>query len=85
MKAHYHEIPSSIEILKGYHVQHNNWLGLYKGWLRFADDAYLDEFKELSFWMTIKCAIHNLPFCYLKDGIKYNPKNYSEDKNKQIV
>lgn len=75
----------STEIFKGYRVQHNNWLGPYKGGLRFAEDVYLDEFKALSFWMTIKCAIHNLPFGGGKGGIKYNPKLYSEKENKQIV
>ena len=94
LKAHNHEIivkfpvkldNGTIEIFKGYRVQHNNWLGPYKGGLRFAEDVYLDEFKALSFWMTINCVIHNLPFGCLKGGIKYNPKNYSEDKNKQIV
>lgn len=94
LKAHNHEIivkfavildNGSTEIFKGYRVQHNNWLGPYKGGLRFADDVYLDEFKALSFWMTIKCAIHNLPFGGGKGGIKYNPKSYSECENKRIV
>jgi len=35
--------------------------------------------------MTIKCVIHNLIFGGRKGGIKYNPKNYSKDENKQIV
>jgi glutamate dehydrogenase (NAD(P)+) len=94
LKAHNHEIivkfpvqldDGTIEIFKGYRVQHNNWLGPYKGGLRFAEDVYLDEFKALSFWMTIKCAIHNLPFGGGKGGIKYNPKDYSESENKRIV
>jgi glutamate dehydrogenase (NAD(P)+) len=94
LKAHNHEIivkfpvkldNGTTEIFKGYRVQHNNWLGPYKGGLRFAEDVYLDEFKALSFWMTIKCAIHNLPFGGGKGGIKYNPKNYSENENKRIV
>jgi glutamate dehydrogenase/leucine dehydrogenase len=94
LKAHNHEIivkfpvkldDGSTEIFKGYRVQHNNWLGPYKGGLRFAEDVYLDEFKALSFWMTIKCAIHNLPFGGGKGGIKYNPKSYSECENKRIV
>jgi glutamate dehydrogenase/leucine dehydrogenase len=57
----------------------------YKGGLRFAEDVYLDEFKALSFWMTIKCKIHNLPFGGGKGGIKYNPKKYTQNENKRIV
>ena len=74
-----------IEIFKGYRVQHNNWLGPYKGGLRFSEDIYLDECKALSFWMTIKCAVHNLPYGGGKGGIKYNPKKYNENDNKKIT
>jgi len=73
------------EIFKGYRVQHNNWLGPYKGGLRFSEDVYLDECKALSFWMTIKCAIHNLPFGGGKGGIKYDPRKYSPSENKRIT
>jgi glutamate dehydrogenase (NAD(P)+) len=75
----------TTKLFKGYRIQHNNWLGPYKGGLRFDDTVYLDEFKALSFWMTIKCAIHNLPFGGAKGGIKFNPSHYSEEEQKQIV
>jgi glutamate dehydrogenase (NAD(P)+) len=73
-----------IHIFDGYRVQHNNWLGPYKGGLRFSKDVYLDEFKALSFWMTIKCALHDLPFGGGKGGICYDPVLYSEEDNKRI-
>lgn len=75
----------TTQIFKGYRIQHNNWLGPYKGGLRFDETVYLDEFKALSFWMTIKCAIHNLPFGGAKGGIKFMPSKYSEEEQKQIV
>lgn len=75
----------STKIFKGYRIQHNNWLGPYKGGLRFDETVYLDEFKALAFWMTIKCAIHNLPFGGAKGGIKFTPSKYSEEEQKQIV
>lgn len=75
----------TTKIFKGYRIQHNNFLGPYKGGLRFDETVYLDEFKALSFWMTIKCAIHNLPFGGAKGGIKFNPSLYSEEEQKQIV
>jgi len=93
LKAHNNEIivkfpvkldNNTIEIFKGYRVQHNNWLGPYKGGLRFSEDIYLDECKALSFWMTIKCAIHNLPFGGGKGGIKFDPKKYSPTEHKRI-
>ncbi len=76
---------NSIKIFTGFRVQHNNWLGPYKGGLRFCDDIYLEECKALAFWMTIKCALHHLPFGGGKGGIKYNPKEYSENENKKIA
>ena len=36
-----------IKLFKGYRVQHNNWLGPFKGGLRFHSDVYLDECKAL--------------------------------------
>lgn len=75
----------TTKIFKGYRIQHNNLLGPYKGGLRFDDTVYLDEFKALAFWMTIKCAIHNLPFGGAKGGIKFTPSQYSQEEQKQIV
>jgi len=73
----------TTKMFKGYRVQHNNLLGPYKGGLRFHPDVYLDECKALSFWMTLKCALQNLPFGGGKGGIKFNPKDYSQnDLNK---
>ena len=73
-----------VEIFRGYRAQHNNWLGPYKGGLRFSDDVHLEECKALAFWMTIKCALHNLPFGGAKGGVMYNPRKYSEHENRNI-
>ena len=73
-----------VEIFTGYRAQHNNWLGPYKGGLRFSDDVHLEECKALAFWMTIKCALHKLPFGGAKGGVMYNPRKYSENENKNI-
>ena len=73
-----------VEIFTGYRAQHNNWLGPYKGGLRFSDDVHLEECKALAFWMTIKCALHKLPFGGAKGGVMYNPRKYSENENRNI-
>ena len=73
-----------VEIFIGYRVQHNNWLGPYKGGLRFSEEVHMDECKALAFWMTIKCALHKLPFGGAKGGVMYNPRKYSEDENRNI-
>ena len=66
-------------IFKGYRVQHNNINGPFKGGLRFDPIVHLDECKALAAWMTIKCSLQNLPFGGAKGGIKFNPRDYSEN------
>ena len=67
-----------IHIVKGYRVQHNNWLGPYKGGLRFHPRVDIDEVKALAFWMTIKNAVVDVPFGGGKGGIEIDPKSLSE-------
>lgn len=69
---------------KGYRIQHNNYKGPYKGGLRFHQDVYLDECKALSAWMTIKCALQDLPLGGAKGGIKFNPREYCQEDLKRI-
>lgn len=71
---------NSIKLFKGYRVQHNNWLGPFKGGLRFHQDVYLDECKALAMLMTIKCSLQKLPFGGGKGGIKFNPKEVSRSE-----
>ena len=67
----------TIEIFKGYRIQHNNILGPYKGGIRFHQDVHLDEVKALASLMSIKCALQDIPFGGAKGGIEFNPRNYS--------
>lgn len=66
-----------LEILRGYRVQHNNFRGPYKGGLRYHPRVSMDEVKTLAFWMTIKCAVVDIPFGGAKGGIEVNPKKLS--------
>ena len=74
----------SMKVIEGYRVQHNNWRGPYKGGLRYSKDLTLVECKELAFWMTIKCALHDIPFGGAKGGLCYDPNQCSVDENKRI-
>jgi glutamate dehydrogenase (NAD(P)+) len=66
------------KIFKGYRVQYNNWQGPYKGGIRYHLDTNIDEVKALAFWMTLKCAVANIPMGGGKGGITLNPKELSE-------
>lgn len=67
-----------VVIYKGYRVQYNNFLGPFKGGLRYHPQVDLDEVKALSFWMMIKNAVVDVPFGGGKGGIEIDPKQLSE-------
>ena len=63
-----------IKVFTGYRVQHNNARGPYKGGIRFHPAVNLEEVKALSLWMSMKCAVTNIPFGGAKGGIIVDPK-----------
>jgi len=67
-----------IEIFEGFRIQHNNFLGPYKGGIRYFSEVNEDEIKTLAFLMTIKCALVGVPLGGAKGGIRVDPKNLSE-------
>lgn len=73
------------KVFKGYRVQFNNWLGPYKGGLRYHPKVDMDEVKSLSFWMMIKNAIADVPFGGGKGGIEVDPKNLTEEELEDLT
>jgi len=67
-----------LKIFQGYRVQYNNFLGPYKGGIRFHSHVSLDEVKALSFWMLMKCAVADLPMGGGKGGVIVDPKMLSQ-------
>ncbi len=74
-----------IEVFSGYRIQHNNILGPYKGGIRYHAKVSMDEVKALAFWMSIKCAVANLPLGGGKGGITVDPKNLTEHELKELT
>jgi len=62
-----------LEILQGFRVQFGNFLGPYKGGIRFHPQVNLDEVKALSAWMMVKTAVADLPYGGAKGGVKVDP------------
>ncbi|MFA7309740.1 MAG: Glu/Leu/Phe/Val dehydrogenase dimerization domain-containing protein, partial [Candidatus Paceibacterota bacterium] len=52
----------SVRLFEGFRVQHNNIRGPYKGGMRYHPDVDMDEVRALSFWMTMKNALVDVPF-----------------------
>ena len=67
----------SIRVFTAYRVQHSIARGPAKGGVRFHQDVSLDEVKALAFWMTMKCAVANIPFGGGKGGIIVDPTSLS--------
>jgi glutamate dehydrogenase/leucine dehydrogenase len=64
-------------VFTGYRCQHNSIRGPYKGGIRFHPDVDLGEVKALSAWMTMKCAVVDIPLGGGKGGIIVDPKKLS--------
>lgn len=73
-----------IKTFTGYRVQHNNILGPYKGGLRYHPNVNMDEVRALAFWMTMKCAVVDIPMGGGKGGITVDPKLLSKDELKTL-
>lgn len=67
----------STRVFDGFRVQHNNIRGPYKGGLRYHSRVDMNEVKALSFWMTMKNALVDVPFGGGKGGITVDPKTLS--------
>ncbi len=74
----------SLQMVEYYRVQHNNWRGPYKGGIRFHQDTNMEEVKALAFWMTLKCAVANIPMGGGKGGATINPKELSESELERL-
>jgi glutamate dehydrogenase (NADP+) len=64
----------SLQTFTGYRVRHDQSRGPTKGGLRYHPQVSMDEVKALAFWMTIKCAIVDIPYGGAKGGICVDPK-----------
>ncbi len=67
-----------LKVFEGYRVEHNNARGPYKGGIRFHQDTDINEVKALAFWMSLKCAVANIPMGGGKGGVTVNPKELSK-------
>ncbi|MCI0443878.1 Glu/Leu/Phe/Val dehydrogenase [bacterium] len=75
----------SIEVFTGYRVQHSIARGPAKGGIRYSPEVNLDEVRALAAWMTMKCAVVNIPFGGAKGGIRCEPKTMSEKELEKLT
>ncbi len=75
----------STKVFTGYRIQHNIAKGPCKGGIRYHPDVCLDEVRALATWMTMKCAVMNLPFGGAKGGVICNPKEMSKGELERLT
>src|SRR5688500_11674481 len=63
----------SMNIYRGFRIQHNGARGPYKGGIRFHQSADLDEVRALAALMTWKNALIDVPFGGAKGGVQCEP------------
>jgi len=69
----------------GYRVLHSTIRGPGKGGIRFHPNVDLDEVKALAYWMTLKCALVDIPFGGAKGGVQCDPHHHSEGELSRIT
>lgn len=75
----------TIRVFEGYRVQHSNIRGPFKGGIRYHQDCTLSEVKALATWMTLKCAVANIPYGGAKGGIKVDPSTLSTRELRRLT
>ncbi len=81
---HEFEISANGKKYNGYRVQHNSARGPYKGGIRYHPQVDINEVKALATWMSLKCAVADIPYGGGKGGVAWDPKPASA-KEKEAV
>lgn len=75
----------SVKVFEGWRVQHSNIRGPFKGGIRYHQNTNLNEVKALATWMSLKCAVANIPYGGAKGGIRVDPKTLSQRELKALT
>jgi len=67
----------TVQVFKGFRVQHNDSRGPAKGGIRFHPQETIDTVRALATWMTWKCAVVDIPLGGGKGGVICDPHNLS--------
>jgi glutamate dehydrogenase (NAD(P)+) len=70
--------------IPAFRVQHNNIIGPYKGGIRFHESVEEEEVSNLAALMTLKNALHEVPFGGGKGGVVIDPRKFKVKELNQI-
>lgn len=74
-----------VRYFQGFRMLYNDLRGPGKGGIRFHHNVDESEVKALSFWMTIKNAVLDLPLGGGKGGVIINPKEHSQGELERVA
>lgn len=75
----------STRVFEGFRIQHNSNRGPYKGGLRYHQNVDENEVKALAAWMSVKCAVADIPYGGGKGGIKVDPRQLSQAELERLT
>lgn len=75
----------ALRTFPGYRVRFDDTRGPTKGGVRFHPRVDAEEVTALSFWMTIKTALMDLPFGGAKGGVRVDTKGLSNTELERLA
>lgn len=75
----------STRVFKGFRSQHSFARGPAKGGVRFHPAVSEEEVKALSLWMTLKCAVADIPYGGGKGGVIVDAGSLSEEELERLT
>ena len=75
----------TVKVFEGYRVLHSNIRGPFKGGIRYHLNCDLNEVKALATWMTLKCAVADIPYGGAKGGVKVDPHTLSPRELRRLT
>jgi glutamate dehydrogenase/leucine dehydrogenase len=73
------------QIYDGYRVHYNDSRGPCKGGIRYHPDVTLNRTIALAGWMTMKCAVVNIPYGGAKGTIRCDPRKMSQGEIERLT
>jgi len=74
----------SERMFTGFRCRYDDTRGPGKGGIRFHPGVTGEEVKALAFWMTVKCAVANIPFGGGKGGVIVDTKELSQSELERL-